>query len=667
MIKTVKYYISFILCVITFVNVNAQVPEAMSYQAVARDASGNPMMNASLLVIFEIRQTSSSGMVAYSELQNLTTNQFGLFTAQIGSVLVPISGVFSNISWGSDSYYLHVEVNGDAIGASKLLSVPYALYSKNGPTGPAGPAGPQGLKGDTGVAGPQGPMGAANIVGTNGYVIKFLGTNQGVNSQIFDNGTHVGIGTASPQSILHMLTSDTIGHFIEGTNSFGIYNLTKSLSGNNAGELYISGTDTVFKSLEPSKQSFYMSYPKSGGTIGIAADTIEFWGSVSKTSVRNNGDFYNNDTIFTQNLYVFENSSNSGDVLTNIGGGRTQWQAPSAVTPLWNTSGLTISNANVGNVGIGVIGPTRKFEVWDNSSSFATHIQQNSTTGDGLYIYSNTSSSTRMLFQAIGNSGGMYVKGNGDVGVGITTPNDKMHVMSGGNGTRVRIENSSNGWAGIDVKNTLGEMFIGVQGPFDPVPGEFHIFDNYNGGQRMVIDAIGYVGIGTPNPMEKLDVSGKVQANDFVYSTPKVFHYSLGGASFSPAHTITNYHSSIFGNGQAYLTNENGWLAADVHLPDGAVITGIQIMFEDDAPQNMAISLVGYNLQSFTSSIHSYTSNQNAPGVLTYTNTAINYVIDNSNWAYYVRAYAAPWSNQTVGNRLNIRSVVLTYEMPSTH
>jgi len=104
----------------------------------------------------------------------------------------------------------------------------------------------------------------------------------------------------------------------------------------------------------------------------------------------------------------------------------------------------------------------------------------------------------------------MIINQGGEVGINETSPDDMLHVTSAGNGTRVRAENSSNGWAGLVSKNTIGEMFIGIQGAYDANPGEFHIYDNIGGARRLVIDAAGEVGIGRNNPSVKLDVNGAV-------------------------------------------------------------------------------------------------------------------------------------------------------------
>ena len=69
-----------------------------------------------------------------------------------------------------------------------------------GPTGPAGSTGATGAQGPQGPEGPQGPAGSANIAGTTNRVVKFTGATSGGDSQIFDNGTSVGVGTTTPSA-----------------------------------------------------------------------------------------------------------------------------------------------------------------------------------------------------------------------------------------------------------------------------------------------------------------------------------------------------------------------------------------------------------------------------------------------------------------------------------
>jgi hypothetical protein len=118
------------------VTASAQAPQSFQYQAVARDNSGNVLANKAVSFRISILQSNASGSVKYSETHSKTTNTFGLIDFEIGHG-TPVSGSFSGISWGSDIYFVKVEMdpNGGTnyqwMGTSQLLSVPYALFAKD--------------------------------------------------------------------------------------------------------------------------------------------------------------------------------------------------------------------------------------------------------------------------------------------------------------------------------------------------------------------------------------------------------------------------------------------------------------------------------------------------------------------------------------------------------
>ncbi|NIG56973.1 collagen-like protein [Chitinophaga sp. Cy-1792] len=152
----------------------------INYQAVARNANGTTLPNQALQVRFTVLSGSPGGNVQYQETQDVTTNQLGLFTLQIGKGS-PVSGSFASIPWAQANQYLRVEVsvggsNFSELGTSQLMSVPFALFAANstpgpkGDPGPAGPAGPQGAKGDPGVTGPAGATGPQGIAGPIGAI-----------------------------------------------------------------------------------------------------------------------------------------------------------------------------------------------------------------------------------------------------------------------------------------------------------------------------------------------------------------------------------------------------------------------------------------------------------------------------------------------------------------
>lgn len=174
-----KYTVCLFLLCFSVVIATAQATQGINYQAVARNSSGAVMPGANIGIRFTVRDATASGTVVYQEHQNLTTNQFGLFTAVIGSGTID-AGNFSGINWAVSAKYLQIELdagNGYTdFGTAQLMSVPYALYSAasagtagpTGATGPQGIQGVQGIQGPIGVTGPQGNQGIQGVTGPTG-------------------------------------------------------------------------------------------------------------------------------------------------------------------------------------------------------------------------------------------------------------------------------------------------------------------------------------------------------------------------------------------------------------------------------------------------------------------------------------------------------------------
>jgi hypothetical protein len=118
-------------------------PDGVNYQAVVRNGLGLPLNNQPVNVRFSIHQGSQTGTVVFTETHpsaTTSTNQFGLINLELGSVN---NASFSAINWGTGgAYYLQIEVDAgsgfDDLGASQLLSVPYALFARSAATGAQG-------------------------------------------------------------------------------------------------------------------------------------------------------------------------------------------------------------------------------------------------------------------------------------------------------------------------------------------------------------------------------------------------------------------------------------------------------------------------------------------------------------------------------------------------
>jgi len=127
-----------ILSIAAFLMINvalAQAPEGINYQAVVRDVSGNVIANQNVNYQISLLQNNASGNAVYVETHNLNSNDFGLTNFVIGNGAT-VSGDFTTIDWGADSYFVKIELdeaggsNFTTMGTSQLMSVPYALHAK---------------------------------------------------------------------------------------------------------------------------------------------------------------------------------------------------------------------------------------------------------------------------------------------------------------------------------------------------------------------------------------------------------------------------------------------------------------------------------------------------------------------------------------------------------
>jgi hypothetical protein len=105
----------------------AQAPQAVPYQAIARNVAGEPLASSTLSARFTIHDSTATGTSVWQELQTVTTSSLGLFTAQLGSS-VPLTSV----NWAVGAKFMQVEIdlgNGFVdMGAQQMVSVPYALH-----------------------------------------------------------------------------------------------------------------------------------------------------------------------------------------------------------------------------------------------------------------------------------------------------------------------------------------------------------------------------------------------------------------------------------------------------------------------------------------------------------------------------------------------------------
>ena len=202
--RTLLTILSVLFCAITFAQ---SVPQGINYQAVARDANGDVLMNQALTIQFSVISDITTSAVSWQETHSVSTNDYGLYTAIVGqgtATSVGSSATFDVIDWGVSNHLLKVEVDygGGLIdmGTTAFMSVPYSLYSAN--PGPQGVAGLDGTNGTTGAAGSDGADGTN---GTNGAVgaqgLQGIAGSDGANGNHGTNGTNGADGAVGAQGI----------------------------------------------------------------------------------------------------------------------------------------------------------------------------------------------------------------------------------------------------------------------------------------------------------------------------------------------------------------------------------------------------------------------------------------------------------------------------------
>ena len=131
LLKKLLYLVVFSFGVLT---IHGQNINTFNYQAVAHDPITNQILaNQDLNVKFYIgisNQDPENDYI-YSEEHDLTTNEFGLFFTKIGN---EDPGIFSDIQWGNETYYLTVVIDNNLVSTDLMVAVPYAIAADNANT-----------------------------------------------------------------------------------------------------------------------------------------------------------------------------------------------------------------------------------------------------------------------------------------------------------------------------------------------------------------------------------------------------------------------------------------------------------------------------------------------------------------------------------------------------
>ena len=112
-----------------------QAPEAISFQAVARDTDGKLIKNQQITLKVNVVKGQVNADSIYTEYHSKMTSDNGVINFLIGKGY-DRDGDFDDIDWGSDAHFLDLKIDVANIGSFKdlatvpFVSVPYALHSR---------------------------------------------------------------------------------------------------------------------------------------------------------------------------------------------------------------------------------------------------------------------------------------------------------------------------------------------------------------------------------------------------------------------------------------------------------------------------------------------------------------------------------------------------------
>lgn len=373
------------------------------------------------------------------------------------------------------------------------------------------------------------------------------------------NGGNIGIGTTTPFERLH------VNGNIRSSNLAGVG--TRMVAADANGTLISTAFGTVGQVLTQTaggpawqnNSSFWSRsvsgqlYPSTiGDYVGIGTSTP-------------NAPLQFSNAIGNRKIVLYDTNNNDHQYYgLGINGATFRYQTDSVLADHVFFAGVNSVSSNElmrvkgnGNVGIGTFNPLSKLEV---SGAGTTEIRLSSTSGFGPTRFSMISdrglgSEWRPAYIEDGDNGGFtgrldfYTNGsgagnlfgsvramslvNGSVGIGTITPVQKLDVQNG----NARINNTFIGdlghgatWSGFSHYNQANTTGYGFLHSSD---GNFALINKQNTGagyigfrvgnvDQAVITNAGNMGIGTTNPAQKLDVSGRIRMNDGTQGTNKV-------------------------------------------------------------------------------------------------------------------------------------------------
>ena len=271
--------------------------------------------------------------------------------------------------------------------------------------------------------------------GTTNYVTKFTGSTSIGNSQIFDNGTNVGIGTSSPSYKLQVRNDISASTSLEPI-ALGLYNNSDSGSAiyfnNGVGaqsklsfgvEGTGAGTDDTYLGFSTGANASLNERMRitSAGNVGIGTSSPSnllhlYGGGANTQTIRQES------SISAANAYLVQQSASK----TYITGLSTDFSNSYIIYDA-TASAMRLAVTTTGNVGIGTSAPAGLLDL--NSASANDRLVL-SYSGSPKCVFGITTAGVSYLYHHTSSSFPMWISAAGNFGIGTTSPTRLLSVNS---------------------------------------------------------------------------------------------------------------------------------------------------------------------------------------------------------------------------------------------
>jgi ribosomal protein S6E (S10) len=460
-----------------------------------------------------------------------------------------------------------------------------------GPTGAqgiqgvAGATGAQGLPGATGagVAGPTGPTGPAGSgslpSGTSGQTLRHDGTTFVATSNLYNNGTSVGIGTTAPGMELDIVGTGFNNGSLGIRSQFNTWDhIYFTHDGSTAG-MTVGGGSLSIKVGSGSTGTYGDVSQNYTEAIRVAAATANVGIGTSTPGAK---------LEVAGQVKITGGTPGAGKVLTSDAVGLATWEDPGTGSLPSGTSGQTlrhdgtsyVSNSNLindgTNLGVGVATPGKKLDVSGTGGLRVSSTNAGSGTSDWIAGNFGGTAGDRVV---MGNINGLASigshnnaltvwanlainPGGGNVGIGMGTalPNAPLQLANSlVNRKIVLFETANNDHQFLGFGVNSGMLRYQVANS-----GDNHVFfagaSTTTSTELMRITGTGDVGIGTNAPGAKLEVAGQVKITGGTPGAGKVLTSDATGlASWQPAGTgslpVGTSGQTLRHDGTSYVSN----------------------------------------------------------------------------------------------------------------